>query len=125
MDRAGKCRRALWLRNGWLHTGDVEESYLFITDRNKDVIITGGYNVYPRIIEKVLYRHHGVQDATVFGVPDPEWIERVVAAVVVRDEHKVTTGELIEFCREYLAGYEKPSDIQFFGACRRATTERS
>jgi long-chain acyl-CoA synthetase len=106
------------LRNGWLHTGDVgyldEEGYLFITDRSKDVIITGGYNVYPREIEEVLYSHVGVLEATVFGLPDPKWIERVVAAVVVRKGYRLTADELIEYCRSSMAGYKKPSEIRFF-----------
>jgi long-chain acyl-CoA synthetase len=108
------------LRNGWLHTGDVghldEEGYLFITDRNKDVIITGGYNVYPREIEEVLYRHESVLEATVFGVPDSKWIERVVAAVVVRERHAVTGDHLIDYCRDYLASYKKPTEIRFVDA---------
>jgi long-chain acyl-CoA synthetase len=106
------------LRNGWLHTGDVgyldEEGYLFITDRSKDVIITGGYNVYPREIEEVLYGHEGVLEATVFGLPDPKWIERVVAAVVVRKGYRLTADELIDYCRGSMAGYKKPTEIRFF-----------
>jgi long-chain acyl-CoA synthetase len=106
------------LRNGWLHTGDVgyldEAGYLFITDRSKDVIITGGYNVYPREIEEVLYSHEGILEATVFGLPDPKWIERVVAAVVVRKGHLVTADGLIDYCRASLAGYKKPTEIRFY-----------
>lgn len=105
------------LRNGWLHTGDVghfdESGYLFITDRIKDVIITGGYNVYPREVEEVLYRHPSVLEATVFGVPDPKWGERIVAAVALRADHEVRDSELIEYCRGYVASYKKPSAIHF------------
>lgn len=105
------------LRNGWLHTGDVghmdEDGYLFITDRSKDVIITGGYNVYPRELEEILYSHESVQEATVFGVPDPKWIERVVAVVVVRKDCSLDEHELIELCRNNLASYKKPTEIRF------------
>ncbi len=105
------------LHNGWLHTGDIgyldADGYLFITDRSKDVIITGGYNVYPREIEEILYTHAGVQEATVFGVPDPKWVERVVAAVVVRENFSVNEAELIKLCLESLASYKKPSEIRF------------
>jgi len=105
------------LRNGWLHTGDIghldDAGYLFITDRSKDVIITGGYNVYPREIEEVLYRHPGVLEATVFGVQDPKWGERIVAAVAVREGHAVQAPDLIDFCRGNLASYKKPSEVHF------------
>src|SRR5690606_39208721 len=105
------------LRNGWLHTGDVgyldEAGYLFITDRIKDVIITGGYNVYPREIEEVLYRHPDLLEASVFGVPDAKWGERVVAAVALRAGRTITATELIEYCRTCLASFKKPSEVHF------------
>ena len=105
------------LRNGWLHTGDVgyldSEGYLFLTDRKKDMIISGGSNVYPREVEDVLYRHRAVLEACVFGVPDLKWGERIVASVVLRNGHAATADELIAWCRQNLAGYKKPSEICF------------
>ena len=105
------------LRNGWLYTGDIgyfdAEGYLFITDRSKDVIITGGYNVYPREIEEILYQHNAVREASVFGVVDSKWGERIVAALALREGQSLTVDELIQYCRRHLAGYKKPSDVHF------------
>ena len=84
------------LRGGWMHTGDLgyrsEEGYLFVSDRLKDMIVTGGENVYPREVEDVLYAHPGVLEAAVIGVPDDHWGERVHAIVVARPGHDVTDG---------------------------------
>lgn len=108
------------LRGGWLHTGDVgymdEAGYLFLTDRKKDVIITGGSNVYPREIEEVLHKHPAVRGACVFGVPDLKWIERIVAAVVVKDGMSVDAEELIQWCRNHIGSFKKPSEVHFVDA---------
>lgn len=105
------------LRNGWLHTGDIgyldEDGYLFITDRKKDLIITGGANVYPREIEEVLYSHPAVLEAAVFGVSDPKWGERIVAAVVRKQGFDLDEREVIEWCRAHLASFKKPSEVHF------------
>ncbi|MCL4182677.1 MAG: AMP-binding protein [Burkholderiaceae bacterium] len=105
------------LRNGWLHTGDVghmdEDHYLYITDRLKDMIIKGGTNIYPREIEEVLYRHADVQEATVFGVPDPEWGEAIIAAVSLRRGATVTEGELGAWCAAHISAFKKPSKFHF------------
>jgi long-chain acyl-CoA synthetase len=101
----------------WLRTGDVghldEAGYLFLTDRKKDMVISGGYNIYPREIEEVLYRHPAIQEATVFGVPDPKWGERIVAAVVGRVPGQLTQADVIDWCRSHLASFKKPSEVHF------------
>jgi long-chain acyl-CoA synthetase len=105
------------LRDGWLHTGDVgyfdDDGYLFITDRKRDMVITGGSNVYPREIEEVLYRHEQVVEATVFGVPDPKWGERIVAAVVPRPDSGLSESDVMEWCGRHLARFKKPSEVRF------------
>lgn len=105
------------LRGGWLHTGDVgyldEDGYLFITDRIKDLIISGGANIYPREVEEVLLEHPGVAEVSVFGVPDDKWGEAVKAVVVLRPGRAATELELIEFCRERIASYKKPKSVDF------------
>jgi acyl-CoA synthetase (AMP-forming)/AMP-acid ligase II len=103
--------------NGWLRTGDVgymdEQGYLYILDRTKDMIISGGNNIYPREVEEVLLRHPAVQEVCVFGVPDAEWGEAVKAVVVARPGHAVTEEELIGHCRNHLASYKKPQSVDF------------
>ena len=105
------------LRNGWLHTGDVgyfdEDGYLFIMDRSKDMIISGGENIYPREVEEVLLRHPAVCEAAVIGVPDPEWGEALKAVVVLSPGRTVTGEELIAFCRNHIASYKKPRSVDF------------
>jgi len=105
------------LRNGWLHTGDIgfrdEEGYLFITDRVKDMIISGGSNIYPREVEEVLLQHEAVAEACVVGAPDITWGEAVQAVVVLRPGAAVTEEHLIEFCRSRLASYKKPKAVEF------------
>ena len=105
-------------RDGWLHTGDVgyrdEDGYIFIVDRKKDMIITGGENVASREVEEVLHQHPAVREAAVFGVPDEEWGEAVKAVVALNPggNDGVTEAELIEFCKARLAGYKKPRSIE-------------
>ena len=105
------------LRGGWLHTGDAgrldEEGYLYILDRVKDMIVSGGENVYPRVVEEVLMTHPAVADVAVIGVPDPRWGESVKAVVVSRDGAAVDADELIDFCRERVAGFERPRSVEF------------
>lgn len=105
------------LRNGWLHTGDVghmdDEHYLYITDRLKDMIIKGGTNIYPREIEEVLYRHSKIREATVFGVPHPEWGETVIAAVSLRRGAVAMEDELGEWVASHLSAFKKPSKFHF------------
>lgn len=105
------------IRDGWLHTGDVghfdENGYLYITDRIKDMIISGGANIYPREVEEALHSHSGVHEASVFGVPDPKWGERVIAAVVLREGIAMSEADLIEWCRQQLGSYKKPTSVCF------------
>ena len=105
------------VRDGWLHTGDIgyidADGNIFVTDRKKDMIIRGGFNVYPRDIEEVLFQHPGVAEAAVVGRPDPEFGEEVVAFVVRRAGAEVTEDELLEFCRGQLAKYKSPKEVIF------------
>ncbi len=107
------------LKNGWLHTGDVgymdEKSYLFIMDRSKDMIISGGENIYPREIEEVIIKHPAVREVAVIGIPDPKWGEAVKAVVALVQGKSLTENELIAFCRENLASYKKPKSVDFVG----------
>jgi acyl-CoA synthetase (AMP-forming)/AMP-acid ligase II len=111
------------LSNGWLHTGDVgtldAAGYLTIRDRLKDMIVSGGENVYPRAIEEVLARHPDVADVAVIGVPDARWGESVKAVVVARAGSMVDPGELIAFCRAHLGGFEVPRSIDLCDALPR------
>ena len=105
---------AVTLAKGWLHTGDIghlDAGYLYLTDRAKDVIITGGSNVYPREVEEVLLTHPAVREAAVVGVPDPEWGESVRAFVVAAGDP--TPSELIQYCRGRLASFKKPREVIF------------
>lgn len=106
-------------RNGWLHTGDLgyrdEDGYVFVVDRKKDIIISGGENVASREVEEVLHQHPAVREATVIGVPDEEWGEAVKAVVALQPDlaGTVTEAELIDFCKARLAGYKKPRSVDF------------
>jgi long-chain acyl-CoA synthetase len=87
------------------------QSYVFLVDRAKDMIISGGENVYSTEVEEVLYKHPAVLEAAVFGVPDATWGEAVHAVVVPRPGHAVDAVSLIAFCREHIAGYKVPKQI--------------
>jgi long-chain acyl-CoA synthetase len=108
------------LMNGWLHTGDIgyfdEQGYIYIVDRKKDMIISGGENVFPREVEEVLYRHPSVLEATVIGIPDPYWVEKVHAVITIKPGMKATTDELKDFCKKNLAGYKAPKSIEIVDA---------
>jgi acyl-CoA synthetase (AMP-forming)/AMP-acid ligase II len=104
------------LADGWVRTGDMgyydDEGYIYIADRKKDMIISGGENVYPREVEEVLYQHPAILEAAVIGVPDPYWVERVHAVVVTRKGVSTTADELITFCKKHIAGYKTPKTIE-------------
>jgi long-chain acyl-CoA synthetase len=105
------------IRDGWLHTGDMarvdEDGYFFIVDRKKDMIIRGGYNVYPREVEEVLYEHPAVREAAVLGVPHDEYGEEVGAAVALKDGEHVSADELRQFVKDQVAAYKYPRQIWF------------
>ncbi|MGI8315895.1 long-chain-fatty-acid--CoA ligase [Halobacillus mangrovi] len=105
------------LRDGWLYTGDIgrvdDEGYLYIIDRKKDLIIAGGYNIYPRDVEEVIYEHDAVQEAVVVGVPDEYRGETVCAVIVLKDGKTATEEELIAYCRENMASYKVPRIVEF------------
>lgn len=104
------------LRGGWLHTGDLgamdDKGYLTLLDRSKDMIISGGSNIYPREIEEVLLTHPNVAECAIIGVPDAEWGEVAVAFVVARG-HRPTPAELDALCLDHLARYKRPKDYRF------------
>jgi acyl-CoA synthetase (AMP-forming)/AMP-acid ligase II len=104
-------------RGDWYSVGDVAymdaDGFYYICDRKRDMIISGGVNIYPAEIEDVLHRHRRVLDAAVFGVPDDEWGERVHAAVHVRPGEALTAEEITAFCREHMAGYKVPREVSF------------
>jgi acyl-CoA synthetase (AMP-forming)/AMP-acid ligase II len=108
------------LRGGWLHTGDLgyrsEEGFVYLTDRLKDVIVSGGENVYSREVEDVLAAHPAVLEAAVIGIPSPRWGESVHGVVVLRSGREVGAEELIAHCRDHLAGYKSPKTVELIGA---------
>ena len=90
-----------------------KKGYIYIVDRKKDMIISGGENIYPREVEEVLYQHPAVLEAAVIGIPDPFWVERVYAVVALKEEASLTADELIGFCKKKLARYKAPKSIEF------------
>jgi acyl-CoA synthetase (AMP-forming)/AMP-acid ligase II len=111
------------LRGGWLHTGDIgvftEEGDIYIVDRKKDMILSGDENVYPAEVEEVLYSHPSVLEAAVIGVPDKKWGETVKGIVVLKPGARATEEEIIEFCKERLSSYKKPTSIDFLAQLPR------
>lgn len=104
------------LRGGWLYTGDLgymdQDGYFYIVDRKKDMIITGGFNVYPKEVEDVLYRHPAVEEACVIGVPDTYAGEKVKAFVKLKEGAVATEQDLIDYCREHLTKYKVPREVE-------------
>ncbi len=105
------------LRDGWLHTGDLatvdEAGYVYIVDRKKDMIVSGGENIYPREVEATFLTHPAVADVAVIGVPDEVWGEAVKALVVLKEGQTATKQDLIDFCAAKLAGFKKPKSVEF------------
>jgi acyl-CoA synthetase (AMP-forming)/AMP-acid ligase II len=111
------------IKNGWLYTGDMavidEEGYVTIVDRKKDMILTGGENVYSTEVENILYMHPAILECAVVGVPDQKWGEAVKGIVVLKPGQKVIDQEIIQFCKERMAHYKAPKSIDFMEALPR------
>jgi long-chain acyl-CoA synthetase len=107
---------ATTLRGGWLRTGDMatidEDGYIYLVDRKKDMIISGGENVYSTEVENVIYQHPAAHEAAVIGVPDEKWGEAVKAIVTLKEGASLTESELIEFCASKLADYKVPKSVE-------------
>jgi long-chain acyl-CoA synthetase len=105
------------LKDGWLHTGDVavqdEDGYLFIVDRTKDMIIASGYNIYPREIDEVLYRHPKVAEAVTIGINDAYRGETIKVFITLKPGQTATEQEIIDFCKDKLAPYKCPKIVEF------------
>jgi len=108
---------AVAFRDGWFHTQDMatldEDGYLYIKDRKSDMIISGGFNIYPREVEEVIMTHPAVAEAVVIGVPDDLWGEAVKAIVVLREETQATEDDIIIHCKKNMASYKKPKSVDF------------
>jgi long-chain acyl-CoA synthetase len=106
------------VRDAWLYTGDLatidSDGYVYLVDRKKDMIVTGGENVFSTEVEAALYEHPAVKEAAVIGIPDPDWGEAVHACVALLDGKKASVTDLVEFCRVRLANYKLPRSIEFF-----------
>ncbi len=105
------------IKEGWIYTGDIgtadENGYIYLIDRKKDMIISGGYNIYAREVEDVLYAHPAIAEAAVIGVPDEEWGESVKAVITLKPGFTVSEEEIIQFCKERLSSFKKPKSVDF------------
>jgi acyl-CoA synthetase (AMP-forming)/AMP-acid ligase II len=114
------------IRDGWMSTGDIavwdNEGYIFIVDRAKDMIISGGENIFSTQVEAAIHRHPGVLESAVFGVPDDEWGEAVKAVVVMKPGCVATEREIIDVAAKYLASYQKPKSVDFIESLPKAST---
>lgn len=133
--RGGNVMRGYWkmeeetrkvLRGGWLHTGDMgrmdEEGYLYLVDRKKDVIKSGGENIYSREVEETIALHPAVKEAAVIGVPDDKWSEAVRAVIVLREGMICSEREIMDHCRNHLAGFKCPKSVDFVPALPKNIT---
>ncbi|MBA4393247.1 MAG: long-chain fatty acid--CoA ligase [Desulfobacca sp.] len=113
------------IRDGWFYTGDIgymdDQGYLYIVDRKKDMIIASGFNVYPRDIDEVLFEHPKIKEACAVGIPDPYRGETIKAFVVPREGETLTAEEVIAFCREKLAAYKVPKQVEFMEDLPKST----
>ncbi len=113
------------IREGWFYTGDIgymdDQGYLYIVDRKKDMIIASGFNVYPRDIDEILFEHPKIKEACAVGIPDPYRGETIKAFVVPREGETLTAEEVIAFCREKLAAYKVPKQVEFMEDLPKST----
>ena len=114
------------IRDGWLWTGDIaswdEEGYVFIVDRAKDMIISGGENIYSTQVENAIHKHPAVLESAVIGVPDSQWGESVKAVVVLKPGMQATEQEIIAVALQHLASYQKPRSVSFVDTLPKAPT---
>ena len=119
---------ALALRDGWMHTGDIgyvdEDGYLFLVDRKKDMVIVGGYNVYPREVDEVLFKHPKIREAATVGKPDPKLGEVLVAFVVLDAGAKLTDEEFFAYCKTEMVKYKRPVAVHFVDALPKTGTNK-
>lgn len=112
-------------RFGWHHTGDIgvfdESGYLYVVDRTKDVVISGGFNIYPSEIEQLIWSHPAVQDCAVVGVPDDDWGERLTAVIELKPESDVTAGSIAEMCRNRFGSMKTPKQVEFWPTLPRSS----
>jgi long-chain acyl-CoA synthetase len=117
------------LIDGWLHTGDIayqdEEGYIFIVDRTKDMIIAGGYNIYPRDIDEVIFKHPKVKDVITIGIPDAYRGETPKSFVQLVEGATTTEEEIIAFCRQHLAAFKVPTKVEFRSELPRTTVGKA
>jgi len=113
-------------RGGWFHSGDIglvdEEGDVFIVDRMKDLIIRGGYNVYPREVEEVLYTHEAIREAAVLGIPDEMYGEEVRAVISLKDGCELSAEDVISYCQEHLAAYKYPRVVDIIEELPKGST---
>ena len=105
------------IRDGWFYSGDLacmdQDGYVYIVDREKDMIVSGAINIYPREVEEVLFKHSAIMEASVIGLPDPDWGEKVVALVVLKPGAEASEKDLIAYTKEHLAAYKAPKSVIF------------
>jgi acyl-CoA synthetase (AMP-forming)/AMP-acid ligase II len=116
------------IEDGWMKSGDIgafdKDRFLFVLDRKKDMILSGGENIYPREVEEALYTHPAVAEAAVIGIPDSRWGESVKAFVVLTPGNAANEGDLIEHCRKHIASYKKPKSVEFVSALPRLPNKK-
>ena len=114
------------IRDGWMWTGDIavwdEAGYIFIIDRAKDMIISGGENIFCTQVEAAIHKHPGVLESAVFGIPDDQWGEAVKAVVVMKPGYSATEREIIDVAAGHLASYQKPKSVDFVDSLPKAPT---